>query len=164
MVYTVAVKIKTKVSKGTQSFIMKTIEEEFKKVSKTVSAKKNMMKMKQIKTSAWGKGYRKDISTIALKIDEERNGYVIETETRYKKPFSFYFWDYLVFSIMIIAWTRFPFDPEGLMMIFGWLVLWRLISYCVYFGGESEMKKIINNTLNAVKQAIENNDSLVQKE
>jgi len=49
-------------------------------------------------------------------------------------------------------------------MIFGWLVLWRLISYCVYFGGESEMKKIINNTLNAVKQAIENNDSLVQKE
>ena len=40
MVYTVAVKIKTKVSKGTQSFIMKTIEEEFKKVSKTVSAKK----------------------------------------------------------------------------------------------------------------------------
>lgn len=162
MVFTSTVKIKSKVSKDTQSFIMKTIEVEFKKVSKSVSTKKNRMKIKQVASSVWGMGYLKDVSTIVLSSDENCNGYVIETETRYKKTISFYFWDYLCFSIMIIAWFRFPFCLEGLIGILGWLILWRLIAYFVYFGDESNMKETINNTLNTVKQTIENNDSLVQ--
>ena len=161
MVYTVTVKIKSKVSKGTQSFIMKTIEKEFRKVSKSVSTKKNRMKIKQIASSVWGMRYLKGISTITLSSDENRNVYVIETETRYKKTISFYFWDYLCFSVMILAWFRFPFCLEELIGILGWLILWRLIAYFVYFGDESNLKETINNTLNTVKQAIENNDSLI---
>ena len=162
MVYTSIIKIKSKVCKDTQSFIIKTIEEEFKKVSKSVSIKKNRMKIKQINSSAWGIKYLKDISTIELSTDEDSNGYVIETETHYKKTISFYFWDYLCFSIMIMAWLRFPFCLEELMAIIGWLILWRLIAYFVYFGDESTMKRAIKNTLNTVKQAIEKNDSPVQ--
>ena len=156
MIYTSSIEIESTVSRDSLFSIMKTTEEEFKKVSKTVSRKKDMLLVKQLERSLLGKESRKDTSRITFKSNAERNGYVVEIETRYKKTISFYFWDYLVLFLGVIVSLINPVSFALLLFFLGWHCLWRLIAYRIYSGDESKMKNMIDSTLNNIKQNVEN--------
>ena len=143
-------------NKDSQLSIAKALENEFTEIAKNVTVKKNKIKAGQIKTSAWNYGNRKDTTSIRIVENANKDGYVIEAETCYKKTISFYFWDYLFFSIGVVFCFVAHAIPWLLLFFIGWHCFCRFMEYRIYSKDETNMKNLINRSLNQAKQIVEN--------
>ena len=102
MKYNCSISIATPVNKDSLSSAVRILEGEFREIAKNVTVKNNTLNVKQIRTSVFNSGNRRDTTAIELIPNAAKDGYAIEVETCYKKTLSFYFWDYSAFLIGVV--------------------------------------------------------------
>ena len=140
------------------SFLLKTLEQEFDKISKTVSIKKDQLEIRQLKRSFLGLEFRKDTSTIVLRPNTEKTGYIVEMETSYKMKLFFRIENYLLLLISVITDLVIFKSPILFLFFVGWFLLWDYLEKHIYNKDVSKMEIMINDTLTTVKQIVENED------
>ena len=158
MKYTSSIEIRTSVNKDSMSFLLKTLEYEFEKISKTVSIKKDQLEIRQLKRSFLGLEFRKDTSTIMLWANTEKTGYIVEMETSYKMKLFFRIENYLLLLISVITDLVIFKSPILFLFFVGWFLLWDYLEKHIYNKDVSKMTIMINDTLTTVKQIVENED------
>ena len=158
MKYTSSKEIRTPVNNDSMSFLLKTLEHEFKKISKTVFIKKDQLEIRQLKRSFLGLEFRKDTSTIMLRPNTEKAGYIVEMETSYKMKLFFRIENYLLLLISVITDLVIFKSPILFLFFVGWFLLWDYLEKHIYNKDVSKMKIMINDTLTTVKQIVENED------
>jgi hypothetical protein len=141
------IEIETTVNKESLSALTSTVVEEFKKVSKLTLVKdKETIIAKRINPNFISSDFRKDSTTINIKVDENNKGYVIRCDTNYRKSIWFY----------LDAYFLLFFLPFNFSAIFTWeyigaLCFYISLSYFFYFHGESKLKQTIDVTLNNIQ-------------
>ncbi len=156
MKYTSSKEIRTPVNNDSMSFLLKTLEHEFEKISQTVSLKKDQLEIRQLKRSFLGLEFRKDTSTIMLRPNTEKTGYIVEMETSYKMKLFFRIENYLLLLISVITDLVIFKSPILFLFFVGWFLLWDYLEKRIYNNDISKMKKMINDTLSLVKRIVEN--------
>lgn len=139
MKLTFAQNIKTTVNDETLASITETLEEEFKKVSASARPVNGNIEATSINAS-FGSILRKDVSTITVSENRNKEGYVINCETEYKPSVAF--WIFCVIDVFLVV------TLIGFVIAFG-------ATLGLYFYNKSLVEKAVKDALDKVKQNFE---------
>lgn len=131
--------IKFPVNEENLNAVCNTLEDEFKKISISTRKLDDGLEATAINAS-FGSILRNDVSTITVKENRNKDGYVINCETVYKPSVAF--WIFCVIDFVLIT------TIIGFVIGFG-------VTLGLYFYNKSLVEKSIKSALEKVKQNLE---------